>query len=483
MADNETPSLAPLSAEHRKICAAQFERANQVIASGNYDYGIQLLLSCCKLDPGNLIYRQTLRRTEKTKYKNNLRGSRFAWLTNSTAWARVRSAKRSREYLKVLEAGEEVLARNPWDIGAQLDMAEAADALGLLDLAVWTLEQARQKDPTLPALNRSLARLLEKRGNFAEAIALWELVRKKDPSDIEANHKSKDLAASETIQRAQNGNLVGVFTPNPGDEKPEEAKAAHTKQPAKTPFPNQPADRLARDTAPIQARIQADPTKPANYLDLVVIYRRNNQLDRAREVLKQGLAATGNYFQLALELTELELEPFRQNLVHAEEKLRADPDNAELRQIRAGLRKEINTRELELFRMKADRFPMDLSHRLELGTRLLRAGQLDEAIKELQAARTDNRYTWRALLWLGHCFRNRDNWRLARRNFEDCLQAMPAQETTARKEVLFLVANGCAEAGELAEAVELGHELANIDFAYRDIGRLLDEWQARLQQV
>jgi hypothetical protein len=26
----------------------------------------------------------------------------------------------------------------------------------------------------------------------------------------------------------------------------------------------------------------------------------------------------------------------------------------------------------------------------------------------------------------------------------------------------------------------MAHELANIDFAYRDIGRLLDEWQEQL---
>ena len=32
-------------------------------------------------------------------------------------------------------------------------------------------------------------------------------------------------------------------------------------------------------------------------------------------------------------------------------------------------------------------------------------------------------------------------------------------------------------------SVDIGHELANLDFAYRDIGRLLDEWQARLQKA
>jgi hypothetical protein len=29
----------------------------------------------------------------------------------------------------------------------------------------------------------------------------------------------------------------------------------------------------------------------------------------------------------------------------------------------------------------------------------------------------------------------------------------------------------------------MAHELANLDFSYRDIGRLLDEWQTRLQQT
>src|SRR6516165_11666923 len=83
MAEN---SLLPrLSHEQRRVAAGQFERANQVITTGNHDYGIQLLLTCCKLDPGSLIYRQKLRQTEKAKYNNNLRGSRLAFLTTIPA--------------------------------------------------------------------------------------------------------------------------------------------------------------------------------------------------------------------------------------------------------------------------------------------------------------------------------------------------------------------------------------------------------------
>src|SRR5438270_11184095 len=135
MADTQGPRLPPPSPEQRRIAAKQYERAQQVIATGNFDYGIQLLMTCCKLDPANLIYRQALRHTEKSKFKNNLRGSRLALLASSPTRAKIKSAKRAGDYLKVLEHGEEVLMRNPWDGGAQLDMAEAADAPGCLDLA------------------------------------------------------------------------------------------------------------------------------------------------------------------------------------------------------------------------------------------------------------------------------------------------------------------------------------------------------------
>jgi len=495
MANTNALRLPPPSPEHRKVAAGQFERANQVIATGNFDYGIRLLLSCCRLDPANLIYRQALRRTEKTKYKNNLRGSWHARFTTLPLRTKIKAALRAAEYPRVLELGEMVLARNPWDTGAQLDMAGAADSLGLLDIAVWTLEQARHKDPHDTTVNRFLARLYEKRGNFAQAIALWELVRRADPRDVEAQSKSKDLAANETILR---GKYEGAAARNleaaAAEDDPAPAAPARVASPSgeqraarpKTPTPAQevPAvERGAREAANVRARIDADPTNANAYLQLAALHRKNDQLDQARAVLLQGLAPTGNAFEIALELADLEIEAFRRDLALTEEKQRTAPQDDGLRQIRVQLMKEINSRELDIYRRKSDRYPTEMAHRFELGVRLLRAGQVDEAIRELQAARSDPRQHWRSLLYLAYCFKTRNNWRLAKRNFEECLQSLPASEGTTRKEVIFQLAQGSAEAGDLAAAVELAHELANLDFGFKDIGRLLDEWQARLEQA
>ncbi|HEY1861349.1 MAG TPA: tetratricopeptide repeat protein, partial [Gemmataceae bacterium] len=473
-------------------------RATPVIATGNFDYGIRLLLSCCKLDPANLIFRQALRRTEKTKYKNNLRGSWHAWLSTFSKRARAKAAKRAHDYLRVLEFGEEVLARNPWDTGVQMDMAEAADVLGLLDLAIWTLEQARHKDPRDVSVNRTLARLYEKRGNFTQAIALWEMVRKESPADAEAANKSKDLAANETIARGNYQEAVGnqAMLDDSSDEngaayrvggsldvgRPPATSSHASPEPAPQPPAIPLGDRTAREAAPLRARILATPTDPDPYLQLAVFYRRANELDQAREILELGLAPTGNRPELAFELADLEIEPFRRNLSVTEAKLHTDPQNEELRKIRIRLLKEINTRELELFRQKADRYPAELAHRFEMGVRLLRANQIDEAIHALQTSRHDARFLWRSLLYLGYCFKSRNNWRLARRNFEQCLQSIPMGEDAARKEVLFQLAQGNADAGDLAAAVDMASELANLDFTYRSIGKLLDAWQVKLQQ-
>jgi tetratricopeptide (TPR) repeat protein len=491
MADPTGSGLPSPTPEQRRIAAAQFERANEVLATGNHDYAMQLLGTCCTLDPANLIYRKALRLTQRAKYGNNLRGSRFALLTTSAARLRMKAALRAGDHVKVLEQAELILNRNPWDLGALSAMAEAFDALGLLDQAIWTLEQARPRDAENLKVNRALARLYERHGDFKRAIKVWQRIRKADPADVEAMQKVKDLAASDTIARGGYVEALGSEGATAdstaraagksgertalGEETPTERSAE-----AESPVPPPPA-HLAREAAPLVTRLTANPTSPDGYLQLAALYRRSSQLEAAAEVLTRGLAATANHFELATELADLEIEPFRQNLAVAEARLRDEPQDEELRRIRIRLLKEINTRELYLYRQKAERYPTELPHRLELGLRLLRAGQLDEAIRELQAARADSRHHWRALFYLGYAFKARNNARLAQRNFEDALQALPPDEEDMRKELLFQLATGAAEAGELSRALELAYELANLDFGYKDIGRLLDEWQAQAQ--
>src|ERR1700730_4281450 len=99
MANPNAADLPSPSAEHRRVAAGQFEHANQVIDTlKNYDYGIDLLLKCCLLDPANLISRRALRRTQRARFQNNLRGSLLAWLTTWPIKARLKPARRAKDY-------------------------------------------------------------------------------------------------------------------------------------------------------------------------------------------------------------------------------------------------------------------------------------------------------------------------------------------------------------------------------------------------
>jgi tetratricopeptide (TPR) repeat protein len=400
----------------------------------------------------------------------------------------------------VLEHAEQVLMRNPWDLGTHLAMADAFVNLDLIGQAIWTLDQIRQVHGANPKVNRPLARLFEKTGNFTAATSLWEMVRKADPNDLEAQHKYNDLAASATIAKGRYEDALQGMAPTPmlsathdsalpgpaGEKSaPRLLEAGSKPEPGFTRAEDAPRreDKIPREVAALEAKIQANPTNPNAYLHLAAVYRRADQWDQARAVLRAGLAPTANHFEIAMELVDLDIEPFRRDLAVTEEKLGRQPANQELQAIRARLTKEIAARELDFFRQKSERFPTESAHRFEMGVRLYLCGQIDEAIRELQAVRPDPRNQGKALVYLGYCFQRRNNWRLAQRNFEDALGQLAPADEGLRKEILYQLAKGYAASGDLTRAVDMACELANRDFGYKDIGKLLDEWNAKVQQA
>jgi serine/threonine protein kinase len=201
----DDPSVLNVRYEHQQAAAQQFARAEEARNNGNYDYAIQLLLSCTKFNPVSIAYRQALREVSKAAASHRRLGSWLAPLTTLTTRARLQAAKRARQYRKVLEEGEAVLVRHPSDVKTQMAMAEAAEELGLGHLASWMLEELRQQDPRYLPAHRALAYLYEKQKQYSDAIAVWELVRKVAPHDGEAARKINDLAASDTIARGNYG--------------------------------------------------------------------------------------------------------------------------------------------------------------------------------------------------------------------------------------------------------------------------------------
>jgi tetratricopeptide (TPR) repeat protein len=472
-----TPNVPKLNPERRAQIVKMFGRAKQVLATGNLDYAIELFVDCAKADPANLGFRQELRKTEKKKYGDNKKGKAFAFLSTWRTSFKLQTASTRKKHLQVIDLAEDVFLHNPWHTRASILQAHAFQELGLIDMALWTLDQARQAAPENHRVNRPMARLFEQKGQFTQAIQLWRLVHKKCPKDLEASKKPTALAASETI--SQGGYDDAAAGKGPSPIKKDKTGGHRVVAEGETASESLAMERIAKDENMLLKRIADQPANPLGYLQLGQLYRRNDMGDKAREVFQKGIAAIGQHFEIGLEISDLDIDPFRKDLAITEEKLRDDPKNADLMSKRDAQAKEINSRELVFFRTKSDRFPTDSSARYEMAVRLYQAGQPEAAINEFQKLRTDPKHKVRVLIYLGLCFIARNNWRLAQKNLEDGLSQMSAAEEHFRKDIMYHLACGYAANGELQKAIDLGSDLANIDYNFKDIGPKIEQWQAK----
>jgi tetratricopeptide (TPR) repeat protein len=474
--DDKTPEVPKLSPEARANVVKLFGRAKQVGATGNLDYTIELLIDCCKRDPANLGFRQELRKIEKKKYNDNKKGKPYAFLSTWLTSIKLRIASMRKKYLLVLDLAEDVFQHNPWNIRASISQSYAFQQLGLIDLALWTLDQVRPAAPEYHRINRPMARLFEQKGQYTQAIQLWKLVAKKCPKDLEASKKAMNLAASETILKGGYDEAAAGRGKSPIKKDKAETRVAAEGETASETLA---MERIAKDENMLLKRISEQPANPLSYLQLGQLYRRNDMPDKAREIFEKAIAAVGQNFEIGLELSDLAIDPFRKDLAITEEKLREEPDNADLKSKRDAQAKEINTRELAFWRTKSDRYPTDTTPRFEMAVRLYHAGQPEAAINEFQKLRTDPKHKVRVLIYLGLCFIARNNWRLAQKNLEDGLAQMTMAEEHFRKDVMYHLAVGYSQNGELQKAIDLGSDLANIDYNYRDIGPRIEQWQAK----
>jgi tetratricopeptide (TPR) repeat protein len=446
---NADSPLPPMDPEQRRAASSLFERAADVMASGGFAHAVDLLQDCCRLDPANLLYRQTLRRAAKSRFRHNGRGHWLAWLYHWPLRLGLMRAVAANRPLEVMRLAERILAINPWDLPAQRSLARAAEGVGLVDVAIWSLEQARQTHPDHLRLHRELAELYERRGHYTQALALWQRVAQGAPRDREVAQRIADL-----------NRAIGPLSEEEADPSSSTSSTL---------------DPVEREVTQCRAQIADAPTRPEGYLSLARLYRQTGRLSAAQEILTQGLQATGQDFSLCLEQADLAIEPYRRDLAITRAK-RGERDEEALQQQEAELLREINARERELFRLQADRQPHRRDLRYELAVRLLRCGQVEEALATFRELDGD----WRAARGAGYCYRLWGNTAKAVPCFEQALAQLSGDDA-ARAELLYTLACCHAEAGDYDRALERGAELAELAPEYEDILTLLPVWQAQIR--
>src|SRR5579864_5299974 len=182
---------------------ALFKTVSDAAQKNNLDYAIQMYQDACKLDTGNLLYRQALRMVERRKFANNPgKVGRLVGARNHPIRLRAKTAKAKGQWTHVLEVCEEAFVHNPWDVVAAEDAADAAEQLGLRELAEWLLESVGAQAGQDASFFRHLAHVHGLNEHWQKAIQCWEHVKKLAPSDEEAGRQINALSANATIARS-----------------------------------------------------------------------------------------------------------------------------------------------------------------------------------------------------------------------------------------------------------------------------------------
>ena len=281
-------TLPEVSAESRRIAAERFDRAHQVAASGEF--------RICNSTPSNLLqaltrvaislFRQTLRRTQKAKYKNNLRGSRLAFLTSvrlrakveiGQAWSRLRQGAGCRRAPSFKKSLGHPAPKWTWRRPQIRPKAYS------ITLSSCSIKPGRRTQKTQPSIRATLARLFE-RGALFRRQSLYgsNLVKEVAPDDVGGGStRRKTLRPARQL-------LVAAYTGywRKGHDGQWRRSAGRWADSAgsSAELTVEPPDRVSREAAPILARLDTNPTDPRRICtcNSPPFTGDGNQPDRAR---------------------------------------------------------------------------------------------------------------------------------------------------------------------------------------------------------
>jgi tetratricopeptide (TPR) repeat protein len=438
-----------------------FKTGTDAAMKGNYDYAIQMLQDCCKLVPGNLVFRQTLRGTERRKFGDDPKKvGRMVGAKNHPIRARAKVAKAKSQWTYVLEVCEEAFVHNPWDVTASELAADAAEKLEMMDVAQWLLESvsaiANDAD-----FFRHIAHVYEETKQFNKAIQSWERVKQIVPLDENASRQINALSASGTIMRAGLEDAIDRANAPPETEVVAAPTAEEIRIKALTP-----EQRMLKE-------IQDDPKRVSGYLDLADHFKLHGRLDDAEKVLRAGLKSIPEDTLLKTLHSEMMMARMRKHIDALSTKAETDPT---ARAKRDELVEKLSEYEMAELRRLIAASADDAELHLKLGLCLAKVGQHEAAIAEFQKARAAPELRAAALLQTGLSFEANGIVKLAERSYQDALKSLdigdPANQD-AINELHYRLGRVAEALGNYQSAEEHYNEVAANDYGYLDVAQRL----------
>ncbi|HEG43741.1 MAG TPA: hypothetical protein ENH94_06815 [Phycisphaerales bacterium] len=442
---------------------AFFERAEEVAATENFDYAIDMYLRGLRLAPNAVEEGHIPLR--KLALLRQVRGGKKPSVMN-------KFKRHGKEPLDEMLSAAALLARDPDHLPYAEAMLTSCVEGDYKRSAEWIAQlifeaNLHRKKPSLAAyilLKESYAAI----ELYEKAIAACDCACKLKPSDGALHDELRDLSARLAVQRGKY-DQGGDFRNSIKDRKSQEI--LHSQD---SLIKSEDYRKKAVETA--RKEVEKKPDAPACIITLAdALY----DLD-TKESYQEALTVLQDAHEKSKDFTfkrhhgELTIKRLKRKIRSAKAALDAKPDNGELRQ---KLHKELDTfGELELnhYRLCVENYPTDGRMKYEYGVRLTVNKEFDKAIPLFQDAQKDPRLKIAAMDKTGLCFFFKGWLDDAVDIFTKAIGQCPVKDGTLGKELRYNLARTHEEKGEYDKALEIYRKLAQLDFNYKDVRKRVD---------
>lgn len=452
-----------MSDDHRDAglekAIAFFERAEEVAATDNFDYAIDMYLEGLRHSPDALedghapLRRMALIRQGKGGKKPSI-----------TDKVKRRGGKTP---LDEMINAEYLLAKDPDNLSYAEAMLKACVSGSYKRTGGWIARLIFEANRASP--KPSLAAYLLLKDSYAsldmfeEAVSACQHAAELKPEDAALQDELRDLSAQLTVQKGKYG-MEGDFRQSIKDKKTQD-KLHSQESLVKT------IDYRKKAVVDAREAVKAAPGSVPNIMklaDALADLETGEGYDQAVEVLLSAYKETSD-FSFKQKAGLLQLKRLKAQLRQTKAEIDAGGDNPQLKAKYASAASKLNDAALEHYRLCVENYPTDLKLKYEYGNCLITNKQYDKAIPLFQEARNDPRYRLAATNKTGFCFFLKGWYTDAIDVFEQAIEICEVKDSNLAKDLRYNLARSCEEDGQLDKALELYRKLAQLDFGFKDV--------------
>ena len=428
-----------------------WEKGYENLEKKQYDYAMELFSMALEKEPSFFECRMALRAAQVKKHEKAGKLAKIASAAGATPnMAQAKLALNKKNYFGAIASAEKVLCADPENSVGHRVIVEASQALDFPHTVISSLQMLKKANPENKSLTTELASALEKLGDWDQAEEVMGQLAAVNPDDPLLQQAYKDTAAKATIFR---GNYERMMKEPGAGEEPDGGNDILTIEEA-----------MEEKIYVMEERLQSEPDNYKLGVDIAKLCVEQKDFERAFE-----------YYEWVQENNQVGDSAIDRAIADAYE-ARFDYDIERCLEgspERTVIEQDSDKFMLENCRQRTEKYPTMLEFQLELGERLLKLGEVGEAIQAFQRSQNTPKLKLESLNYLGQCFMQRGMHDMALSQFEKALTEKGVFDEQ-KKELVYNLANVCAELGRHEDAAAHFKSIYEVDIGFLDVAEKVE---------